>query len=174
MTNLSKTLAYLLRHHPEQFNITLLPGGWAPLAEVVTQLTAAGHAATVQEIHAIVAQDSKNRYSVQSGLIRANQGHSTTVDLQLTPEVPPAVLFHGTATRFVSSIASQGLNSQTRHAVHLSASAATAESVGARHGTPVVLSVAAGQMHAAGHVFTRSQNNVWLVAHVPPQFITFP
>lgn len=174
MTNLSKTLAYLLRHHPEQFNITLLPGGWVSLTEVVTQLTAAGHTTTVQEIHAIVAQDSKSRYSIQSGLIRANQGHSTTVDLQLTPQTPPAVLYHGTATRFVPSITLQGLNSQTRHAVHLSASVSTAESVGARHGTPVVLSIAAGQMHAAGYVFTRSQNNVWLVAHVPAQFITFP
>src|SRR5262249_54601243 len=106
--------------------------------------------------------------------IRASQGHSVEVDLQYPPETPPEILYHGTATRFLDDIRKAGLKKMGRHDVHLSAETKVTFQVGSRHGKPVLLTIRAGQMHRAGHVFCRSANGVWLTAHVPPEFIDFP
>ena len=103
--------------------------------------------------------------------IRANQGHSVPVDLQLAPQVPPSVLYHGTATPHVEAILREGLRRMARHHVHLSPDSTAARKVGARHGAPVVLCVDSAAMNAAGHVFFRSDNGVWLTEEVPPQYI---
>jgi putative RNA 2'-phosphotransferase len=102
------------------------------------------------------------------------QGHSIEVDLQLEPQTPPAILFHGTASRFVDSIREHGLQSRGRQHVHLSPDAETAVRVGARHGKPVVLEIDALAMHAAGHAFYLSENGVWLTDAVPVEFVRFP
>ncbi len=106
--------------------------------------------------------------------IRANQGHSVEVDLDLSPVQPPAVLDHGTASRFVESIRAGGLHSANRQHVHLSADVATATKVGQRHGQPVVLVVRAEGMAAARHVFFLSANGVWLTERVSVKFTDFP
>jgi putative RNA 2'-phosphotransferase len=103
--------------------------------------------------------------------IRASQGHSLPVDLALTPQAPPTVLFHGTATRFLEAIPSEGLQAGSRHHVHLSAAYNTALTVGRRHGTPVVLVVRARAMHHTGLTCYRADNGVWLTDQVPVAFI---
>jgi putative RNA 2'-phosphotransferase len=83
-------------------------------------------------------------------------------------------LYHGTATRFLDSIQEEGLLKMERHHVHLSAETKTTLQVGGRHGKPVLLTIRAGDMQRAGHEFYRSNNGVWLVAHIPPEFIESP
>ena len=104
-------------------------------------------------------------------MIRANQGHSVTVDLELEPVQPPAVLYHGTGYSAAETITREGLRRMGRHHVHLSSDRETARVVGARHGRPVVFAVDAAAMRAAGHLFYRSDNGVWLVDHVPPGYL---
>lgn len=174
MQKLSKTLAFALRHHPETFGLTLNSAGWVPLASVASAFTAAGIPTTVPQILEVVATDSKTRFMVEGSLIRANQGHTTTVNLGLQAQTPPAVLFHGTVTAALSSIRTSGLMPMKRHAVHLSPNTATATQVASRRGIPVILTIKAAEMHAAGHVFTQSANGVWLVSSVPTEFIQFP
>ena len=58
-----------------------------------------------------------------------------------------------------------------RHHVHLSGDIPTAIKVAARRGKPVVLAVDAAAMHQAGIPFYRSANGVWLVDHVPPEYL---
>lgn len=142
------------------------------MESVVSSLNASGMTTTAEQVQTVVNEDTKGRFSIKGGLIRANQGHSTAVNLMLTPEQPPAFLYHGTASRFVSSILVEGLKKQARHAVHLTTSQELATSVGSRYGKPVLLRIASGEMSAAGHTFTRSENNVWLVEAVPAQFLT--
>ena len=100
--------------------------------------------------------------------------HSIEVDLQYEPQAPPALLYHGTATRFLDSIRKEGLKKMERHDVHLSAETKVTFQVGGRHGKPALLTIHAGDMHRAGFVFRRSANGVWLVGNVPPQYIDFP
>ena len=81
--------------------------------------------------------NDKKRFSFdETGeLIRANQGHSVEVDLQLEEKEPPEVLYHGTVERS-SLISTCGLDRGKRHHVHLSKDAATARKVRARRGKP--------------------------------------
>ena len=124
-------------------------------------------------VREVVASNDKQRFSLSPDgrRIRANQGHSIDVELGLEPVRPPETLFHGTARRNVARILAEGLARRRRHHVHLSPDPRTARRVGARHGPPVVLAVAAGRMATAGHAFFLSANGVWLTEHVPPDFL---
>jgi putative RNA 2'-phosphotransferase len=169
----SKFLSRILRHAPEEVGLTLEPGGWVLVADLLTAAARAGMHITTAELTEIVRSSDKQRFAFdETGLkIRANQGHSVEVDLQLEPTEPPAELFHGTAELNLTAILRDGLLKMARHHVHLSADTATAVKVGSRHGKPVVLVVDTVKMRGDGHIFFVSANGVWLVEHVPPQYL---
>jgi putative RNA 2'-phosphotransferase len=172
LVKLSKRMSKALRHDPARVGLTLDPGGWVP---VETFLRAMG--ISRPDLDEVVAGNDKQRYAVQAGpdgveRIRANQGHSVPVELGLVPQAPPEVLFHGTGAAALDSIRSTGLNRGGRHHVHLSPDTETARRVGTRRGGAVaILTVLAGEMARAGHVFYVSGNGVWLTDEVPPAFI---
>lgn len=172
----SKFLSLVLRHKPETIDLQLDPEGWVDLDQLIKHANAHGTQLSRPIVMEIVAINEKKRFSVtpDGSKIRANQGHSVQVDLCLAPQVPPTILFHGTATRFIASIRELGLVPGSRQHVHLSASDATAHEVGKRHGSPVVLSVSALDMHNHGYIFYQSENGVWLTATVPNQYLSFP
>lgn len=171
-TSTSKFLSLVLRHKPELIGLQLDAAGWADI-DLLIALSQAHRPLTRASIQAVVASSDKQRFAIsEDGLrIRANQGHSVEVDLQLEAVAPPVRLYHGTAARFVENIRREGLSRRSRHHVHLSADIDTAMRVGTRHGTPVVLVVRAAEMAAAGHAFHRSANGVWLTDAVPAAFI---
>ncbi|WKX71589.1 RNA 2'-phosphotransferase [Streptomyces sp. XD-27] len=171
---ISKYLARHLRHDPERIGITLDAHGWVEIDVLIAAAAAHGFRFTRAELDRVVASNDKQRYAVEGGRIRANQGHTVAVDLGLPRAEPPAYLFHGTVARAVAAIRAEGLRPMNRHAVHLSPDRETAVRVGARRGRAVVLSVDAAAMRSAGHVFQVSANGVWLVDHVPPEFLRFP
>jgi putative RNA 2'-phosphotransferase len=175
--NISKFLSLILRHAPDTIGLTLDKNGWADVATLLERAAAHGKRITPEQLREVVASNDKQRFafSADGRAIRASQGHSLkSVDLELEPALPPAVLYHGTASRFITSIRRSGLKAQARRHVHLSEERATAISVGARYGVPVVLAVRAGEMHAQGHAFYQSDNSVWLTDAVPLRFIDFP
>ena len=166
---MSKFLSLILRHKPQIVGIELDEHGWADVAELIRRVKGLDLATLEQ----IVATDEKRRYSFSADkkLIRANQGHSIAVDVELEELEPPEVLYHGTAERFATSIMAQGLLKKSRLYVHLSSDVETAEKVGRRHGRPKIFLVASGKMFADGYKFFRSVNGVWLTEHVPPQYL---
>lgn len=176
LVRLSKFMSLVLRHDPGAIGITLDPQGWVEVDDLLAAAGRAGTALDRETLLRIVAESDKQRFALSEDgrRIRANQGHSVEVDLALAPLDPPALLYHGTATRFLEGIRRDGLLKQSRQHVHLSADEATAVKVGQRHGRPAVLRVRAGDMAAAGHQFFRSDNGVWLTDHVPPEFLEFP
>jgi putative RNA 2'-phosphotransferase len=173
LVKLSKYLSRHLRHDPGRLGLTLRPGGWVEVDALLAACSAHGVALSRAELDEVVAGNDKQRFGIDptGRMIRARQGHSIAVDLQLPARPPPAELFHGTAERSLATIRSEGLRPMGRHHVHLSADVVTARRVGARHGRPVVLRVDAAAMAAAGHEFRRSDNGVWLVDQVPPRFL---
>ncbi|MFE2723464.1 RNA 2'-phosphotransferase [Kitasatospora sp. NPDC059327] len=172
----SKRLSRVLRHEPELVGITLDGAGWVEVDVLLAALAAAGIRLTRAELDHVVATNNKRRfaYSEDGRSIRASQGHTVAVDLGLAATVPPARLFHGTATRSLDAIFREGLRPMARRDVHLSADTDTAVRVGARHGRPVVLVVDAAAMAAAGHAFRISANGVWLTDAVPPEYLSRP
>lgn len=170
----SKYLAKHLRHQPERIGVTLDAQGWVEVEVLLAAATAHGFVVSREELEQVVEGNDKRRYVIEDGRIRASQGHSVRVDLDLPVAEPPTVLFHGTVSRSVGVIKAEGLRPMSRHHVHLSPDRDTATRVGARRGVPVVLVVDAAGMYAAGHGFRCSANGVWLVDHVPPGYLRFP
>ncbi|WP_219471410.1 RNA 2'-phosphotransferase [Nonomuraea rhizosphaerae] len=174
LVRISKYLAKHLRHEPERIGIELDDNGWVEVEVFLRAAAAHGFPIDPADLARVVADNDKQRYALKDGRIRANQGHSVEVDLDLPVATPPAYLYHGTVAGSLAAIKTEGLRPMSRHHVHLSSDRETATRVGARRGKPVVLSVEAGAMHEAGHEFRVSANGVWLVDAVPPVFLRFP
>ena len=172
----SKFLSLVLRHKPDRIGLDLDEHGWADIDSLIERANQQGRTLTRAVIDEVVATNEKKRFAISDdgARIRANQGHSVAVDLELKAITPPEMLFHGTATRFLTSIREHGLRPGNRQHVHLSKDEATARTVGARHGEPVILRVRAAAMHDDGHRFFLSDNDVWLTGSVPSAFVVFP
>lgn len=175
LVTVSKFLSRYLRHEPEALGLTLAPGGWVFVADLLAEAAEIGFPISRDELDRVVAENDKQRFSLdETGQkIRANQGHSTEVDLQLKEVAPPERLFHGTVSRFLDSIFAEGLKKMNRHDVHLSKDIQTAANVGGRRGKPVILAIDSARMAADGYKFRLSANGVWLTDHVPPEYIRF-
>jgi putative RNA 2'-phosphotransferase len=173
LVKVSKYLSKHLRHEPQRLGLELAPGGWVAVDVLLEACARHRFPISRAELEEVVAQNDKQRFAFDptGTQIRANQGHSVDVDLQLESLVPPATLYHGTAARNVDVILRDGLHKMARHHVHLSGDVKTAIAVGSRHGKPVVLEVDSGAMHQAGIPFYRSANGVWLVESVPPHYL---
>ena len=144
---LSRFISLILRHNPAAIGIKIeRVGGWADVNQLI-----------------------------DGTKIRANQGHSIDVVIEMEHRQPPEFLYHGTAGRFIDSIMARGLLPGKRNYVHLSPDYETAVAVGYRHSKPeppVILKIYAGQMAADGYDFMISDNGVWQIAHVLPQYFT--
>lgn len=165
LDKLSKFISLVLRHRPDAANITLDEHGWANVEELLDGMNETGRKIDMEILEKIVVTDNKQRYCFNQDktLIRANQGHSIPVDVELKEQEPPEFLFHGTATRFLDDILNDGLKPMSRLYVHLSKDKETALKVGKRHGTPVILKIYSGAMHKDGYRFYLSENGVWLI-----------
>jgi putative RNA 2'-phosphotransferase len=173
LVTISKFLSKHLRHTPDALGLTLQPGGWVAVDDLLPGCERQGFEVSYDELIECVETSDKKRFSFDDtgDLIRANQGHSVEVDLQLEEKQPPDVLFHGTVERFLASIMAEGLVKGKRHHVHLSKETWMARKVGARRGKPVILQVDAGKMHCEGFKFFESSNGVWLTETVPVEFL---
>ena len=162
---MGKRLSYLLRHDKDY---SFDKHGWRDVSDLIKN-----HHYTMQELEEIVETNDKKRYefSDDKKKIRARQGHSVNVDVELEEKTPPDILYHGTATKFLESIYKNGINSGNRLFVHLSNDEETAKKVGSRHGTPYVLKIDANRMFNDGNKFYLSNNDVWLTKFVDKKYI---
>lgn len=172
-TSLSRFISLILRHRPEAIGIALDEHGWANVPELIDGIKAAGNEFDMDILEEIVRTDDKQRYSFNEDktLIRANQGHSIPVDVELPVTEPPEILWHGTGRKYEESIDAQGLIPKSRLYVHLSGDMETAEKVGVRHGKLLLYRVKSGQMQRDGYAFYRSVNGVWLTKAVPAAYL---
>ena len=167
----SKFIALILRHKPEEIGIALDEHGWANVDELIAGISK-NQPFTMADLEEIVRTDEKQRYSFNEDktLIRANQGHSIPVDVELEAVEPPKYLYHGTGEKYIDSIEEKGILPKSRLYVHLSSDYHTAEKVGSRHGKPVVFCISAEKMAKDGYVFYKSVNGVWLTKEVPTKY----
>ena len=147
--NTSKFISLILRHKPEAIGIALDEHGWANVQELIDGVNRTGaHWLDMETLEEIVQTDEKQRYSFNEDhtLIRANQGHSIQVDVELEEKTPPDVLWHGTGEKYVKK-------------------------VGSRHGRPVIYRIDCKRMSEDGCKFYLSANGVWLTVAVPVQYL---
>lgn len=173
---ISKMLSLVLRHKPEQIGISLDRNGWADTNDLIKKLNDKGFDVNISSVENIVANSDKKRFIFNDdhSKIRANQGHSIEVDLQLIDKEPPNILYHGTKIKFLNEIKNEGLKKMKRHSVHLSPDMETATIVANRRtGESIILVINSGLMFKQGYKFQLSENGVWLTDIVPPKFINF-
>ena len=180
MKNVSRLLSAALRHKPKILGLELDENGYVTIGRLLDQLEVYGHECDYEELMEIVENNDKKRFEIKKAdfgdngyddLIRAAQGHSVKVDLQLKRQKPPSILYHGTVNKSIPKIMKSGMKKMSRHAIHLSVDVATATNVGSRRGTPILLQIFAGVMHMDGFKFYKSANGVWLTDDVPPKYI---
>lgn len=173
--DLSKLLSLVLRHKPEVIGIELDANGWVDVDFLLLKLQKKASGVDIEGLKQIVADSDKQRFAFNDDFtkIRANQGHSVSVDLEFKPVTPPEFLYHGTVERFIGSITQEGLKKGTRQHVHLSRDLETAVKVGSRRGKPVILTIRSGDMAASGYAFYCSENGVWLCDAVPADYLIF-
>lgn len=173
LVTVSKFMSKYLRHEPEALGLNLEAGGWVLIDDLLNGAGKQGFPITTEELLLVVAENDKQRFSLDETQtkIRANQGHSTSVDLQLNDVAPPPTLYHGTVRPFLDAILVEGLKKMNRHDVHLSKDIETAVKVGQRRGKPVVLVVDAAKMAFDGYKFRVSENGVWLTDYVPAKYL---
>lgn len=169
---LGRFLSLVLRHNPDAAGIALDAHGWADVEALLAGVCRTGRHIDMETLERIVRENNKQRYSFNEDhtKIRANQGHSLQVDVELTAAEPPEYLYHGTAARFLPAIQREGIRKMGRQYVHLSGDFQTAIEVGRRHGKPIVITVSAGIMARDGMVFYRAENGVWLCEFVAPKY----
>ena len=169
----SKTISYGLRHCPEELCLNMDENGWVKVSELLDGLSSKDIGISKQELEMIVSSDEKQRYSFNENktMIRANQGHSINVDLQLQEAEPPEFLYHGTSDRFIDNIMNSGIMSMSRQYVHLSNDVDTAKKVGSRHGKPVVIKIKALQAYKDNVPFYLSENKIWLTNFIDKKYL---
>jgi len=174
-TRISRFLSLVLRHKPGEIGLQLDAQGWTDVAVLIEKAVTAGRTFTAQDLEEIVATNDKQRfaYNEDRTRIRASQGHSIEVELQLEAAIPPEQLYHGTVEKFLQAIQSEGLRKMNRRHVHMSRDRVTAEKVGERRGEAIILAINSGQMSRDGFLFHCSENGVWLTDHVPVKYIMF-
>ncbi|MEY4529445.1 MAG: hypothetical protein RLZZ156_166 [Deinococcota bacterium] len=173
LVQISKTMSKALRHKPQSLGLQLSISGWVAVDALLEAFNRKGFSLSRAELEEVVAKNDKQRFTFDQTKenIRASQGHSVTVELDLIPLEPPEFLFHGTTAQSLTAILETGLNKMRRHHVHLSIDTQTAHKVGSRHGKAIILKVHALEMHRAGHAFYCSENGVWLADTVLPKFL---
>ncbi|MFW0736538.1 RNA 2'-phosphotransferase [Flavobacterium sp. T12S277] len=173
--SVSKFLSLVLRHSPETIGLKLDENGWADVEELITKCSQKGNKLDVELLDYVVENNDKKRFAFNEDKtkIRASQGHSISVELNLNEAEPSEFLYHGTVGKFMESIKREGLQKMSRQHVHLSQDKETAIKVGSRRGAPQILTVRSGAMYKDGFKFYLSENNVWLTAEVPAKYIEF-
>lgn len=177
-TTISKFLALILRHKPEELGLTLDDQGWCNVGELVEAFRTKFSNFTFETLEEIVKTDNKGRYAFNEDktLIRAVQGHSTkSVNInfeELSWDSLTHPIYHGTGEKYIDSIKKEGILPKSRNYVHLSGDIATAKKVGSRHGKPVILQIDSKLMHDKGIRLYRSENGVYLVDKVPNDCFT--
>lgn len=168
----SKFMSFALRHDPKAAGITLDSNGWVKVSELIKAIKNHGYSVNLKDIEFVVENNDKKRFQIVGDKIRASQGHSVDIDLNLTPTKPPKFLYHGTALKNVDSIYENGINSGNRQHVHLSVDRETAVKVGSRHGKPYIFIIDSEKMYEDGVDLYISENGVWLVKSVERKYIS--
>ena len=172
---ISKLMSYALRHHPDSLGIQLNENGWTDVEILIKKVRKKHAGFNFEKLIEVVESNDKQRFGFNDDKtkIRANQGHSVNIELELKTSTPPHTLYHGTVSKFISSIKEKGLIKGSRQHVHLSENLDTATQVAQRRGKAIILKVNTYKMMQDGYTFYLSENNVWLIDSVPAEYITF-
>lgn len=169
---ISRFLTYLLRHRPKEYPLEFDSRGFVEWYDLVAIVQERYSQVAEEDIRVVVTDSQKKRFELEGGRVRATYGHSFPVDLGRETVEPPDQLYYGAARDLAQSMLRNGLKPRDRQYVHLSLTAAEAESVARRHDpAPAVIVVDAQAARAEGIEFYQS-GPLFLVESVPARFLS--
>ncbi|MGN6714212.1 RNA 2'-phosphotransferase [Anaerocolumna jejuensis] len=174
-TELSKEISYALRHAPWEYELEMDEKGGVPITQLLSalHLNSKWEYVVEDDLIKMIEKSEKKRHEISNGKIRAFYGHSIPMKIMKEEKMPPNILYHGTARRFMGSIAEKGLLPRSRQYVHLSQDIATAENVGKRHdNNPQILVIDSLSAWNDGTKFYYGNEKVWLADMVPSKYIS--
>ncbi len=171
---ISKFLSYILRHHPDKFNLKLDKNGYADLTTVLNLLSNRFKDEKIlkETIEFMIQNSKKTRFEIVEDKIRAFYGHSIEkkIDFKETSAVP-SILYHGTTKKACKKILQEGITKQNRQYVHLSDKVRDAVIVGKRRTPiPTILEIDVIKAQESGIKFYQS-GDMFLADYIPPEFI---
>lgn len=168
-------MSYILRHHPEDFDLEIKADGSVSVNALLNALSKKFPDITLQDIEKIVKGDKKGRFSFleEGKSIRANYGHSIEgVNPEYKAVKPPEFLYHGTTRKAKDKILKEGLKPMGRNYTHLSINKKEAIKVGKRRDKkPVVFKIKAREAYEDGKDFYKTAKEIYLTDMVPPVYI---
>ena len=173
-TKLSKQISYILRHHPEEFNITLDSEGWCTIDELIKILNNENKYGiiTVTTLNDMLNSFDKKRFEIKNKKIRAYYGHSIETKIIKKTCEPPKYLYHGTARKNIDRIRKQGIITMSRQYVHLSDNTDLAYTVGKRYDNdPIIIKVLAQKAWQNNIKFYCGNEDTWLSENIPFEFL---
>jgi putative RNA 2'-phosphotransferase len=177
VTALSKLLAYILRHRPDEFGLVLDEDGFISLKELQQAIAEEEGWTYVRRSHImeVAYTSNRERFEVQDEKIRATYGHSLPHRIHYEPVSPPKILYHGTRRRAYPHILQQGLNPMGRQYVHLATSSELAMRIGRRRDPqPLLVEIHAQRAFEEGIPFYQANLLIYLADYIPPSYITGP
>lgn len=171
----------MLRHYPEQYDITLDSAGWADFQSVLDGVSDEMQSdVTPNDIRAMMKQSDKNRFELDTdtGRIRALYGHNKRLDVEVSEtssDSIPERLYHGTPYSNMDDIKQQGLQPQSRAKVHLTDSQETAVSVGERHlqqneSQICIIHIDTNTLQQNGFTIQNPSRNTYTIDEVPTRY----
>jgi len=173
--NLSKKMAFALRHKPEQCGLKLDKEGYTNVNGLLEYLRSLKRFCdvTMEDIKDTMLNSDKKRFELNGENIRAYYGHSCVQKIEKIATEPPKILYHGTSGEAAEKILKEGIKAQERQYVHMSMDIETATKVGSRKDkTPVILEVDTEKAAQDGLKFYLGNETTWLADYIPPEYIT--
>jgi len=174
---LSKFLSFILRHHPEKYNIKLDDEGYASLKDVLAVLNNRfkSQEITTNTLKEMIKKSGEKRFEIRDNKIRAYYGHSIEKKIDI-PELQeneyPKELYHGTTQNAFRKIKNEGIKKKGRQYVHLSKDIKTAIKVGKRRTkNPLILRIDMDKAKKEEINFYKS-GDVFLADYIPAQCIS--
>lgn len=172
---LGKEITYALRYAPWEYELEMDDKGFVDIQQLLLAINEENKYSKIIDkfdIIKVMEVSNKKHLEIIGERIRAMYGHSFPMQIKYEEETPPAMLYHGTAKRFLTSIKVEGLKPMSRQYVHLSEDTETAKMVGKRRDSDlVILYIDTVEAIRAGVKFYRANDKVWLCKQLPPQFI---
>lgn len=175
-TKLSKTVSYILRHHPEDFDLKLAADASVKTAELLEALKNKFKNITKSDLIQLVKNDPKGRFSFLEDRkrIRANYGHSIEgVNPDYQAVKAPEILYHGTRHKVKDKILAAGLKPMGRNYVHLSVEIKEAKKVALRRTTePIIFKVKAFKAYQNGQKFYKTAEDIYLTDEISAEYLS--
>jgi putative RNA 2'-phosphotransferase len=168
---ITRSLAYMLRHQPEKFDLELDSHGYAHVDEVVRALNERlGEPVELSDLETAITSGDRPRYEIRGERVRALYGHSIPVEPG-EPTRPPEFLYVGIDSRDAERALRYGLRGGRRRFLHLALTPEDAREAGRRAAPDYsVLNVYALDAWEEGINFYDRQA-LFLAEEVPTQFL---